>query len=112
LQGDWPDEPEAAEMDPNEMSEDEKQSAHFLSLLLSLNQSALVALGKMKNPLTGQMSVDLGEAQDTIDLLASLKAKTAGNLDEKETKLLEAILADLRMHYVLAARAPQGPQPQ
>jgi Domain of unknown function (DUF1844) len=99
-------------MDPKDMSEEERQSAHFLSLLLSLNQSALVALGKMKHPLTGQLSLDLGEAQNTVDLLASLKAKTAGNLDEKETKLLEAILADLRMHYVVAARHQAGtPKP-
>ena len=91
-------------MDPNEMSEEEKQSAHFLSLLLSLNQSAMVALGKMKNPLTSQLSLDLGEAQNTIDLLAMLKKKTNGNLEPNETQLLDAILADLRMHYVVAAR--------
>ena len=91
-------------MDPKEMSDDERQSAHFLSLLLSLNQSAMVALGKMKNPMTSQLSLDLGEAQNTIDLLAMLKNKTKGNLDENETQLLEAILADLRMHYVVAAR--------
>ena len=91
-------------MDPKDMSEEEKQSAHFLSLLLSLNQSAMVALGKMKNPMTSQLSLDLGEAQNTIDLLAMLKNKTRGNLDENETQLLDAVLADLRMHYVVAAR--------
>jgi hypothetical protein len=87
-----------------EMSEAERQSAHFLSLLLSLNQSGLVALGAMKNPLTDTQDLDLGEAQNTIELLAMLKVKTSGNLDEKEERLLEAILADLRMHYVVAAR--------
>ena len=42
-----------------------------------------------------------------IDVLAMLKEKTTGNLHEKEAKLLEGLLADLRMQYVTMVRATE-----
>ena len=44
--------------------------------------------------------VDLQLARNTIDVLAVLKEKTAGNLDSDEIKLLDAILHDTRMRFV------------
>jgi hypothetical protein len=40
------------------------------------------------------------EAAHLIEVLAMLKDKTEGNLDESEEQLLEAVLYDLRMQYV------------
>ena len=36
----------------------------------------------------------------TIDIIAMLKEKTKGNLNEEEIKLIENILHDLRLMYV------------
>ena len=73
---------------------------NFSALIISLAGSAMMHLGAAPNPATGEKSVNLGLARNTIDLLGMLKEKTAGNLDEEETKLLETMLYELRSKYV------------
>ncbi len=75
----------------------------FASFIFSLSTSALMHLGAIPDPATGQSSVNLPLAKQTIDLLGILKEKTAGNLDESESKLLDGVLFDVRMRYVEAA---------
>jgi hypothetical protein len=73
----------------------------FTGLLLSLGNSALVHLGLVADPDQGEVSApDLMLARNTIDTLEVLQEKTRGNLDGEEAKLLETLLAELRMHYV------------
>jgi hypothetical protein len=75
-----------------------------LSLLVSTMASqALIFLGEIENPLTGQFDKDLEQAKYSIDMLQVLKDKTAGNATPEEAKLLDGILYDLRMRYVNAA---------
>jgi hypothetical protein len=77
---------------------------NFNSLIFSLSSSALLHLGEIADPHTGAKNKDLGLAKHTIDTIAMLKEKTAGNLDEEEAKFIEAILTDLRWRYVNAAK--------
>ena len=77
---------------------------NFNSLIFSLSSSALLHLGEIADPQTGAKNKDLGLAKHTIDTIAMLKEKTAGNLDEEEAKFIEAILTDLRWRYVNAAK--------
>ena len=72
----------------------------FSALIISLSGSAMMHLGEAPNPVTGEKSVNLGLARNTIDLLAMLKTKTSGNLDEEEGKLMETMLYELRTKYV------------
>ncbi len=74
--------------------------AHFV---VSLGSSALVHLGEMADPGSGQIHKNLPLARNTIDVLSVLKDKTAGNLDDDEAKLLDALLFDLRQKYVAAS---------
>jgi hypothetical protein len=46
-----------------------------------------------------------------IELLSLLQAKTEGNLDPAESKLLEDLLYDLRMRFVQAQQQPRIVQP-
>jgi hypothetical protein len=78
----------------------------FNTLIFSLSSSALLHLGEIQDPYTGQSKTDLPVAKHTIDLIAMLKAKTKGNLTEEESKFLESVLADLRWRYVKAADKP------
>lgn len=75
----------------------------FNSLIFSLSSSALLHLGEIQDPYTGQNKTDLPLAKHTIDLIALLKSKTKGNLTDEESKFLESVLADLRWRYVKAA---------
>ena len=52
----------------------------------------------------GKLQWNMVEAKAGIDMIQMLKEKTAGNLDDNEDKLLNAIIAELQMQFV---RAPQ-----
>ncbi len=75
----------------------------FATFILSLNTSALVHLGEIPEPSTGEKKKDLPIAQHAIDTLAMLQEKTKGNLSDDEKALLEHILFDLRLKYVKAS---------
>jgi hypothetical protein len=77
-----------------------RDAALFLHLVLGLQQSAMMALGKLMNPLTRKVAADLELARDTIDTLAALESRTRGNLEPDEARVLRQVLADLRMNYV------------
>ena len=42
-----------------------------------------------------------------IDLIALLQAKTSGNLDPAESKLVDDLLYDLRLRFVQAQQQPR-----
>lgn len=77
---------------------------NFSYFLISLSSSALLHLGEIADPQTGEKRKDLPIAKHTIDTIAMLKEKTKGNLTEEEQKALESILADLRWRYVRAVQ--------
>lgn len=66
---------------------------NFSTFLVSLASAAL------------QASADRAMAQHTFDLVEVLGAKTRGNLDEEESRLLAAIRDELR---AALAKAPTG----
>ncbi len=88
---------------PKEPSQPDAELApiDFSTFLLSLGSSAMVNLGKMPTP-DQQTSVDLAAAKQIIDILEMLETKTAGNLEQSETKLLSGLLHDLRVQYLAA----------
>jgi hypothetical protein len=72
----------------------------FSTFILSLCSSAMVQLGDLAEPETGQHTQNLLMAKHTIDILDMLKAKTTACLTEAELGLLDNILHDLRLRYV------------
>jgi hypothetical protein len=73
----------------------------FTTFILSLASSALVQLGEVPDPVSGKTEVHLPVAKHTIDVLSMLRKKTESSLDEEESKLLDGLLYELRMKYVL-----------
>ena len=76
---------------------------NFNSLIFSLSSSALINLGEIADPHSGQKQKDLPLAKHTIDTIAMLQDKTKGNLNPEEQRFLDTILADLRWRYVKMA---------
>ena len=72
----------------------------FSTFVLSINSSALVQLGLLEDPATGQKAKNLALAKQTIDLLAMLEEKTKNNLSSDESHILKNILYELRMLYI------------
>jgi hypothetical protein len=77
-----------------------RQAALFLQLVLSLQQSGMMALGKLMNPLSRKIETNLEMARDTIDTLEALEARTRGNLESDEQRVLTQVLSELRLNYV------------
>jgi len=95
-------ESEAAEPSKTDASEEQPQfpEINFPTFVVSLNASALLHLGAIEDPTTGQKTKNLSMAKQTIDILSMLEEKTAGNLNNEEKNLLKNILYDLRLMYV------------
>ena len=81
--------------------------ASFVNFLSTLATNAAAALGAVPHPATGQRSLDLETAKYWLDILGMLKDKTTGNLHPQESRLLEGLLADLRLQYVQLVRATE-----
>jgi hypothetical protein len=77
---------------------------NFSTFVVSLSTQALMHLGEIPNPATGNLEKDLPVAKQMIDIVGMLKDKTRGNLDNGEEKLIVDILFDLRMRYVEAVK--------
>ena len=97
-------EKEAVIVESNKDSPEESvlQEVTFNSFVVSLATQALAQLGEMKPPEGLSIPVDVDAAKRTIDLLAMLKEKTKGNLNEDEEQLLDEVLHTLRLGFVRA----------
>lgn len=73
---------------------------NFSSFVMMLSLTGMHQLGKIANPVTGKIEVDIHQAQQTIDLLAILEEKTKGNLTSDEENILQTTITDLRLNYV------------
>ena len=82
------------------MSDDRQNTELFQGLVISLATAVMQHLGKTLSPVTHKIEKNLEAAQATIDMLDMLAAKTQGNLDDKESKLIKGILAELKLNYV------------
>lgn len=76
----------------------------FSTFIMSLNTSALFHLGEIKDPQTGQTSIDLELARHAIDTLVMLEQKTKGNLSREEEEMLKNIVYDLKLRFVKARK--------
>jgi len=88
------------------MDINEKNTQMFMYLVGSFEMSAMMAMGKIKNPITDKTERDLTQAQFSIDILDMLKEKTSGKLSEYESKYLENTLGQLKLNYIDEAKKP------
>jgi hypothetical protein len=79
---------------------DEPEGVDFTMLINAMAQPALLYLGEIPHPATGQPTLDLEGAHIQIDMLDLLRVKCRGNLSPQEENLLESVLHQLRMRYV------------
>ena len=84
-----------------------KDPASFVNFLSFIATNAATALGAVPHPSTGQRMLDLDGGKYWLDVIAMLKEKTKGNLHAKEERLVDGLLADLRMQYVHLVRATE-----
>lgn len=74
----------------------------FSEFILSIGTNAAILLGgDDMDRVPGR--ADLASASQHIDIIAMLREKTRGNLDEEEVKLVDSLLYDLQMRYLEVA---------
>lgn len=81
---------------------------NFLSFIYSMGASALMCLGEPVGPGAAAPTPNLTHAQEIIDILTMLEAKTKGNLTGEEKTLLEDMLYTLRIKFVEKAKAQKA----
>jgi hypothetical protein len=102
-------------MPPEGMEEptpEEIMAALFANMVIQNTNMALMFLGKVPHPQTGQPIKDLESAQMFMDQLEMLAYKTRGNLDQEEQQLLKQSLVSLRMTFVEELRKAGIPVPE
>ena len=82
------------------ISRDEHMASLFASMVMQQAQMALMLLGQMPHPETGETITDLEGAQMFIAQLEMLEVKTKGNLGKDEEQLLKQSLVGTRMAFV------------
>jgi hypothetical protein len=87
-------------------------AALFSAMVIQQANMALMFLGKVPHPQTGELVQELDSARVFIDQLEMLEAKTRGNLSPHETKLLKDTLMSVRLQFVEAAESESAKAPQ
>lgn len=88
----------------SETAQEPLPGINFSTFIISLSTQALMHLGEITNPISGQIDPDVPAAKQMIDMLAMIREKTSGNLNANEDRLMQDILFDLRMKYVEAVK--------
>jgi len=76
-----------------------KTNPEFMNFLKSLATQALMSLGEIPHPMTGQSEIDPASAKEMIDLLGVLKLKTQGNCSPEENVVFTSVLAELQLKF-------------
>ena len=90
---------------------DVKPNPLFGGLVESLASQALMFMGAMRDPMTGQAHQDIQQSQSMIEMLAMLEEKTKGNLAKEEADMIKQVLDEVRMHFVRIT-TPPPPKPK
>jgi hypothetical protein len=104
-------EPTVSDRTAGEPGREERLSALFAQLVMQQSNMALMLLGKVAHPESGQVVKDTEAAQFFIDLLEMLEVKTKGNLGKDEAAILKQSLMSLRLAFVDAVNSPAAPEP-
>jgi hypothetical protein len=91
---------EQQQAEGGEAQGDQVPPADFKTLISTMASQALLYMGAIPEPSSGQRMVHLDLARHHIDMLGVIEDKTEGNLEDEEHQLLSQTLHELRNHYM------------
>ncbi len=80
--------------------QEDQPDVDFSTLIMSFASAAVISMGKMPDPATGQTGRNPSLAKQNIHIIEMLREKTRGNLTRDEETLVENILYELRMGFI------------
>jgi hypothetical protein len=99
------------------MSDDSELTRHdhvLMGLVFSLQAAAMQQLGKLQDPMTGEVTRDLEQARATIDILEMLKAKCRTATPPDLLRMLDQAVLNLQLNYMDELKRPapgSAPEP-
>src|ERR1700759_2520238 len=94
------DDPPAPPPAANADQDPQMPPASFEMLVTTLATEALMALGQIPHPVTGEIALRTNQAKYLIDTIDVLREKSKNNLTPNEQKLIEAVLHQARMVFI------------
>ena len=95
---------------PSDADDIEMPPASLEMLVSTLVTEAMIALGQIPHPATGQTEMRPNQAKYLIDTIAVLSEKTKGNVSAEEEQAFTNLLHQLRLAFVaLTTNAPLDP---
>ena len=82
------------------MDNNNKNTQLFMYLVSSFELAAMQGMGKLKNPMTDKVEINLEQSQFAIDVLDMIKEKTKGNLIEYEIRFIDNTLGQLKLNFI------------
>lgn len=85
------------------MSEEAGLTRHdhvLMGLVFSLQAAAMQQLGKIQDPMTGEVGIDLDQARATIDVLEMLKVKCRTGTPADVLRMLDGAVMNLQLNYM------------
>lgn len=86
-------------MNTDNLNPEQQDQLLCMMLIQQHQQIAMMGLGKMQNPATGEMEKDLPSAKYAIDTLNMLDKYTKGNIPQELKGFLDQTLTTLRLNY-------------
>ncbi len=100
--------PDAPEKSSPQANREKLMTALFVSMVQQQAESALMMLGHLPHPETGEPVFDLETARLMIEQLSMLAVKTRGNLTADEDRMLKQCLHTVQMAFVKATKQSPG----
>ena len=97
--------------DMGDITPEEMTGALFTHMVVQQFNMAMMFLGKVAHPETGQTVKDLDAARMFIDMLEMIEVKTRGNLTNQEAELLRESLTNARLTFVDAMESGAANKP-
>jgi Domain of unknown function (DUF1844) len=100
--------PKPASAKPQAGGEPQMPPASLEMLVTTLVTEAMISLGQIAHPHTGETVFQPQQAKYLIDTIEVLREKTQGNVTPDETQMMEQLLHQLRLAYVQLTAASPG----
>jgi hypothetical protein len=85
---------------PSASGQEYRSDVDFSTLIMSFASAAVISMGRMPDPATGQTGRNPALARQNIHIIEMLRDKTRGNLTRDEETLIENILYELKLSFV------------
>ncbi len=83
----------------------------LIGFFSSLQAAAMQHMGKLANPVTGEIERDMLAAQSTIDILEMLKAKCRTDTPDELLRFMDNAVMEIQMNYLDEKKKDEAEDP-